>query len=199
VALDKERTAIDNTFTASTNFIKNNLAGPEVIPILLASQQKSTESLLKVADEEQRLNRDIRDKETLVNADISEKNRRASMDAYKQYTEGLLTTQQFNSKIAEANQRAMQEKYNYELEKNKYLTEFNLAKDMSIAGAYEKLGIGLGDTITSAANVYYENELAKDILKGTGVYARNFQMGGPKKYFPSRLGDLKNRKLKVKA
>ena len=70
---------------------------------------------------------------------------------------------------------------------------------MRIAGAWEKLGIGAADTITNAANVYYENQLAKDILKGTGIYNRNFQMGGPKKYFPSRLGDLKHRKLKVKA
>lgn len=199
VALDKERTATDNTFVSTSNFIKNNLAGPESMPLLLAAQQKSNDSLLKIADEEQRLNRDIRDKETLVNTDISEKNRRAAMDSYKQYSEGLLTTQQFNTKIAEANQRAMQEKYNYELEKNKALNEFQVAKDMSIAGAWEKLGIGAADTITNAANVYYENQLAKDILKGTGIYNRNFQMGGPKKYFPNRLGDLKHRKLKVKA
>ena len=198
VNYNQDRTDSDNRFTATKNFIQSTTSGPEAMSLMLKSQRNADDTALKITQKETEANNDIKQREALTNADISKANMQNVNDAYQAYTQGLISNQELNSRISQANQAAMQNKFNYDLERNKLRNEFNYLKELNRAGAFEKLGAGVSDMAVNFANVYSDKQLAEDILAGTPLYERYFQTGGVKKYIPSRLGDLKNRKLIAK-
>ena len=199
VNYNQDRTDSDNRFTAVKNFIQSNTAGPEAIAMVLKSQRNADDTALKISQKEVEANNDIKQREALTNADISKANIQNVNNAYQAYTQGLISNQELNSRISQANQAAMQNKFNYDLERNKLKNEFNYIKQVNQAGALEKLGTGVSDMAVNFANLYSNQKLAEDLLAGTPLYERYFgQTGGVRKYIPNRLGDLKNRKLIAK-